>query len=292
MDDTHDAGATIRALRLAEGLTIRDLARRVRVSPATVSAVENGKTGVSVTRLRTFAEALNVPVAQLLTAAEPPNPRRPTPTRPHPADWRDYPPLTLDPVLAAAVDAMVETGYHGTTMRAIAQRAGMSVPGIYHHYPDKQHLLVEILDLTMTDLHRRVTAAADDASDSVERVAHIVEALALFHAHRRALAFIGASEMRSLIDANRSRIADSRNRLQRILDDAIHTASREGRTRTEDLRTAGRAITTMCTSIPQWFRDDGPATPEQIAHTYAEFALALLNATRARPNSAAPLPLS
>ncbi|WP_019925181.1 TetR family transcriptional regulator [Nocardia sp. BMG111209] len=278
MDSTHDAGAAIRRLRTARGLTIRELARRVQVSAATVSAVENGKTGVSVSRLRTFAEALEVPVAQLLTGTSPTPPPPRTPVRSDPVGWRDYPPLILDPVLAAAVDAMVETGYHGTTMRAIAQRAGMSVPGIYHHYPDKQHLLVEILDLTMSDLHRRCSAAAAGASNSVERVAHIVEALALFHAHRRGLAFLGASEMRSLIDVNRSRIADSRNRLQRILDDAIGTAADEGRLRTEDLRTAGRAIATMCTSIPQWFRDDGPATPEQIARTYAEFALALLNA--------------
>ena len=92
------------------------------------------------------------------------------------------------------------------------------------------------------------------------------------------LAFIGASEMRSLTAANRQRIADSRNQLQHILDAAITRASRQGDVRgvPGDRRIAGRAIATMCTSLPQWFNSAGPSTPEETAHAYADFAVSLL----------------
>jgi AcrR family transcriptional regulator len=265
------------------------LAQHLRVSAATVSAVENGKTGISVTRLQQYAQALGVTPAQILegTIGVPATRSARTRCAEDPGfpgrDWRTFPPLVLDGVLSAAIDAFVDTGYHGSTMRDVASRAGMSVPGIYHHYPDKQTLLVAILDATMTELHWRVDAARTDASTGIDEVRRIVEALALFHTHRQKLAFIGASEMRSLTPVNRQRVAESRNRVQHILDGAIDRASKDGVGGAETVladaaerRIAGRAIATMCTSLPQWFNAAGPATPEETAHVYAEFAVSLL----------------
>ncbi|MGV0627656.1 TetR family transcriptional regulator [Mycolicibacter minnesotensis] len=281
MPRSPECGQAIRAARRARGLTVRDLAQRLRVSPATVSAIENGKTGISVERLHECAAALGVAATAILAGTVPAPASEPahTPAEPPgsaPRDWRAFPPAAPDSVLDAAVDAFVETGYHGSSMRDLSARAGISVPGIYHHYPDKQALLVAILDLTMTELHWRVNAARAEADTGLQEVRLIVEALALFHTHRQKLAFIGASEMRSLTPANRQRIADSRNQLQHVLDDAICRASREGDIDVRDRRMAGRALTTMCTSLPQWFNAAGPKTPEETARIYADFAVSLL----------------
>ncbi|WP_280464135.1 TetR family transcriptional regulator [Nocardia carnea] len=286
-EDRHSAGARVRQARIAAGLSLRAAAQRLEISPATLSAVENDKTGISIPRLRALAAVLGTTMAWLVGEQESPAPdgtprpsgRRETMTEPDAEpdnDWRKFPPLDIDPVLAAAISSFVETGYHGATMRSIARRAGMSVPGVYHHYRDKQQLLVRALDLTMDELHWRVRAARREADTGRARVSHVVEALALFHTHRRELAFIGASEMRSLTQDNRQRITHSRNELQYILDEDIDTALNEENLTATRARVAGRAITTMCTSLPQWFRLEGPATPEQIAAEYAGFALDLL----------------
>ena len=268
---------TVRATRIEAGLSVREVARRIGVSAATISAIENGRTGISVDRLRALAEALGTDVNQLLDPRTTP-PQRPTPDRTGSAagDWRVFPELNIDTVLAAAVACFVETGYHGATMRGLAERAGISVPGVYHHYRDKQDLLVRLFDITMDELHWRVAAARDEGETSVARIALIVEALALYHTHRRDLAFIGASEMRSLVGANRTRITESRNAIQYLLDEQIDTAVAEGQLQTRHAHNAGRAIATMCTSLCQWFRMDGPSSPEDIAAEYANFALDLL----------------
>ncbi|ONM49761.1 TetR family transcriptional regulator [Nocardia donostiensis] len=280
-------GARVRQARRGAGLSLREAAQRSDVSPATLSAIENGKTGVSVARLRRLAAEFGTTVRWLIgdeqpTTAEPLNHRKatPGPSPSSPYDWRKFPPLDIDPVLAAAIEIFVETGYHGATMRSIAHRAGMSVPGVYHHYRDKQELLVRALDLTMDELHRRVDAARSEATTGRDRLVHVVEALALFHTHRRELAFIGASEMRSLTPANRLRIAESRNAIQYLVDDDIDAALAEEGLKIDHALVAGRAIATMCTSLPQWFRLDGPETPEQIAAEYAGFALGLLGIRR------------
>ncbi|MFD4431269.1 TetR family transcriptional regulator [Nocardia sp. NPDC058497] len=278
-------GARLRQARTAAGLSLRETARRIDVSPATLSAIETGKTGVPVPRLHLLAIELGT-TTQWLIGEQPtrtPVPRQRAATDPVHGTaraWRAFPPLDIDPVLAAAIDSFVETGYHGATMRSIAQRAGMSVPGVYHHYRDKQDLLVRALDLTMDELHWRVGAARGEASTGRDRVIRVVEALALFHTHRRELAFIGASEMRSLNPDNRRRITASRNEIQYLLDEDIDAALTEEGLSTAHARAAGRAIATMCTALPQWFRLDGPATPEQIATEYADFALGLLGIRR------------
>ncbi len=274
----HEA---VRAARIAAGLSLRELARRIGVSPATLSAVENGRTGLSVERLNAVAAALGLTAAQLLGGT--PAPARDGAAPPAAADvvdgsgdWRAFGPLGADPVLIAAIASFVDIGYHGTTVRALADRAGTSVPGLYHRYRDKQDLLVRILDLTMDELHWRVPAARAEGADPVHRVRLIVEALALFHTHRRELGFIGASEMRSLLPADRARIARSRREIQRYLDEEIESGRADGYFDVDDPQAAGRAIATMCTGIAQWFAERGPYTPEQIARQYADFAIALL----------------
>ncbi|MCW2748276.1 MAG: transcriptional regulator, TetR family, partial [Nocardioidaceae bacterium] len=179
-------------------------------------------------------------------------------------------------VLAGAIAAFVETGYHGATMRAIAERAGMSVPGVYHHYTSKHDLLVRIFDMTMDELDWRVDAARAEGDQPLQRLALIVEALALFHTLRSDLAFIGSSEMRSLEQPDRDRIAARRSALQHAIDVEIDAALRNGTATTPMAREAGRAIATMCTSLPQWFRPGGATTPESMAVECARLAVRMV----------------
>ncbi|NJL93753.1 MAG: TetR/AcrR family transcriptional regulator [Anaerolineae bacterium] len=50
-------------------------------------------------------------------------------------------------ILEAAEQLFLEQGYHGTSMREIAQAAGYkSAAGLYSHFPDKEAILVALLD--------------------------------------------------------------------------------------------------------------------------------------------------
>ena len=296
-------GRTVRALRVSRGLTVRDLAQLLRVSPATVSAIENGKTGISAQRTAHLAEVFDVPVQQMFLPPEDDSDAQPV-QRGHPEiagpravghstphltgltdpDWRRFSPLRLDPALSGALSSFLEFGYHGATMRTIAERAQLSVAGLYHYYASKQDMLVALLDLTMTDLHVRSVAARGEGRDPVERFALLVECLALVHTHRRELGFVGATEMRSLTPEARHRVAAMRREQQRMVDREVEQAVRSGAFRTSRPREAARAVVTMCTALPQWFRDPGPASAEQVAAQYVEFALDLVRCVAERPH--------
>lgn len=49
-------------------------------------------------------------------------------------------------ILSAALGLFSERGYAGTSITAIAKAAGLSAPGVLHHFPDKQTLLLAVLE--------------------------------------------------------------------------------------------------------------------------------------------------
>jgi AcrR family transcriptional regulator len=190
--------------------------------------------------------------------------------------WRQYEPFAIEPPLDAVLDAFVEFGYHGATIRKIAKCAGLSVPGIYHHWSSKQQMLVTLLDLSVSDLLRRSRQARLEGGDPIERLSHLVECLALYHVYRKDLASIGATEMRGLDGVNRKRIVALRVEQQRMFDEEILDGCRLEVFTTQRPHDASRAIVTMCTSLPQWYSSVGQSAPEAIAADYVTFALNLV----------------
>ncbi|MEK5023728.1 TetR/AcrR family transcriptional regulator [Paenibacillus sp. FSL M7-1046] len=49
----------------------------------------------------------------------------------------------VESLLMAAVEEFLEKGYDGASVDAIAKRAGVSKGGFYHHFPNKEVLLME-----------------------------------------------------------------------------------------------------------------------------------------------------
>lgn len=89
-DPLADVGRQLRAARLAEGISVREMARRVGVSPSLVSQVELGRTKPSVGTLYSWASELSVALDHLMPIGQPgseggsdgPGPRRGLPVEP------------------------------------------------------------------------------------------------------------------------------------------------------------------------------------------------------------------
>ncbi|MDX3229945.1 TetR/AcrR family transcriptional regulator [Streptomyces sp. ME19-01-6] len=66
-------------------------------------------------------------------------------------------------ILDACVEAFGAGGFHGATMKDIAERAGISQTGLLHHFGSKAELLVEVLAA-----HERETAAIVREADDLD----------------------------------------------------------------------------------------------------------------------------
>jgi AcrR family transcriptional regulator len=79
-------------------------------------------------------------------------------------------------LLGAAQEVFVAQGYHAAAMDDIAERAGVSKPVLYQHFPGKLELYLALLDQHADHLVSKVRAALDSSSDNKERVRACTEA--------------------------------------------------------------------------------------------------------------------
>jgi AcrR family transcriptional regulator len=78
-------------------------------------------------------------------------------------------------IMAAALDRFGRDGYDGTSVRAIAEEAGVSVGLLYNYFEGKDGLLRALFEASMQDV-RASFAAADAAGTAGERIERLVRA--------------------------------------------------------------------------------------------------------------------
>jgi AcrR family transcriptional regulator len=79
-------------------------------------------------------------------------------------------------LLAAAQEVFVAQGYHAAAMDDIADRAGVSKPVLYQHFPGKRELYLALLDQHSAELLAAVRRALESTSDNKQRVAATIAA--------------------------------------------------------------------------------------------------------------------
>lgn len=178
-------------------------------------------------------------------------------------------------IIKAAVAVMSEHGYHGTSVRDIAERADLSPASLYNHFASKQQILVAIMERGIEELLRRTREAVDavPASDPAGRLRAIVAVHVLYHLEDQRGTLLGTSELRALEDPVRSAHVAKRVGHQRIFETVVAEGAERGVFTTPYPVDAARAIVTMCTAVATWYREDGPLSPEEISDRYQELSL-------------------
>jgi AcrR family transcriptional regulator len=79
-------------------------------------------------------------------------------------------------LLAAAQEVFVANGYHAAAMDDIAERAGVSKPVLYQHFPGKLELYLALLDAQADTLAQLVQDALDATDDNHQRIHGVLSA--------------------------------------------------------------------------------------------------------------------
>src|SRR5213592_4097070 len=112
--------------------------------------------------------------------------------------WAEVTPEAARRLLVAAVDAFAERGYHATTTRDIAGRAGMSPAALYIHYKTKEELLYRISGIGHEKALRIMGAAAEAGGSATARLADAVRTFARWHAEHHTTARVIQYELQAL----------------------------------------------------------------------------------------------
>jgi AcrR family transcriptional regulator len=183
----------------------------------------------------------------------------------------------LEAIVRASVGVMTEHGYHGTSVRDIAERAGVTAAALYHHFASKHDILVHIMECGIDELLRRTTVALENASaDPVARLRSIVAVHVLFHLEDQRGTMLGTSELRALQEPVRSRHIAKRQRQQRFFKQTVAEGVRQDLFHTAHPVEAARAVVVMCTGVASWYKPTGRLSHTQIARRYQALALDLV----------------
>jgi AcrR family transcriptional regulator len=87
-----------------------------------------------------------------------------------PAGTRLPRPARRRQLLGAAQEVFVAQGYHAAAMDEIAERAGVSKPVLYQHFPGKLDLYLALLDESAEELVGIVREALSSTTDNKQRV--------------------------------------------------------------------------------------------------------------------------
>ncbi|NLA65491.1 MAG: TetR/AcrR family transcriptional regulator, partial [Leucobacter sp.] len=154
--------------------------------------------------------------------------------------------------------------------RQIAAEAGLSVPGLYHHYESKGAILEALCELAMDELLTASRRAMQAGTTTLERFDHLISCLVQFHAEHGDIAFVTYSEIRSLPDDARERHLQARREEQAMVTGLVEQGVAEGLFATPHPRESALAIGTLCVGISQWYRADGPLTVPELIDVYLD----------------------
>ncbi|MFZ2503600.1 MAG: TetR/AcrR family transcriptional regulator [Nocardioides sp.] len=86
-------------------------------------------------------------------------------------------------LLDNALEVFVAHGYHAAAMDDIADRAGVSKPVLYQHFPGKLELYLALLDASVDQLIAHCRDALSSTDDNKQRVSATIEAFYSYVAH-------------------------------------------------------------------------------------------------------------
>lgn len=180
-----------------------------------------------------------------------------------------------DELLELAAQMFAERGLRATTVRDIADSAGILSGSLYHHFASKEQMVDEVLRGFLDWLFDRYQQIVDTEPNPLERLKGLF--MASFEAieHRHAQVVIYQDEAKRLSSQPRFAYVDERNKEQRKMwMDVLTQGVEEGYFRSDiDVDLVYRFIRDTTWVSVRWYRPGGPLTAEEVGRQYLSIVL-------------------
>jgi TetR/AcrR family transcriptional regulator, cholesterol catabolism regulator len=180
-----------------------------------------------------------------------------------------------DEILALASRMFADRGYASTTVREIADAAGILSGSLYHHFASKEAMLDEIMHGFLDHIveqYRATVAAGGDPIDVLRAL--IREAFRSLGGNPAALAVM-INEFNFLVQFPRfAYLREGAEETERLWTGVIEAGMRTGVFRSDiDARMIYRFMRDTIWISVRWYRPEGKYSPEEIADFYVAMLL-------------------
>jgi TetR/AcrR family transcriptional regulator, cholesterol catabolism regulator len=180
-----------------------------------------------------------------------------------------------DELLKLAATMFAERGLKSTTVRDIADSAGILSGSLYHHFKSKEQMVEEVLRDFLDWLFERYQQIVATESTPLDKIKGLF--MASFEAieDRHAQVVIYQDEAKRLSSLGQFGFVDDRNREQRKMwVDLLHEGIADGSFRPDlDVDLVYRFIRDTTWVSVRWYQPGGPLTAEQVGRQYLAIVL-------------------
>ncbi|MCX5270780.1 TetR/AcrR family transcriptional regulator [Streptomyces virginiae] len=178
-------------------------------------------------------------------------------------------------LLDTAAEVFAAQGYNATTVRKIADAAGMLAGSLYYHFDSKESMVDEILSAFLTELwdgYDTVLAAGLGPRETIEAL--VTESFREIDRHRAAVA-IYQKESRTLSAQPRFHyLSDSQQKFEKAWLGTLERGVEAQVFRADlDIRLTYRFVRDTVWVAASWYRPGGQHSPEEIARQYLSMVL-------------------
>ncbi|MGM7666500.1 TetR/AcrR family transcriptional regulator [Microbacterium sp. A93] len=179
------------------------------------------------------------------------------------APRRGRPGYDQESVLTVAVAVFNRHGYDATSMGMLAEELGVSKSAIYHHVPSKGDLLRLALDEALIPLEAIGEDQRATTGTSIQRLEFMLRSTIRVLLERQPSVTL-LLRLRGNTEIERQAL-ERRRAVDRRVTHLMITAQQDGKVRADvEPRTTTRLMFGMINSLVEWYRPDGPATPQEV----------------------------
>ena len=175
-----------------------------------------------------------------------------------------------DEILAIAAELFAERGFAATTVREIADSAGILSGSLYHHFDSKESMVEELLRTFLEDITRAYRREVASGDDPVTMLRTLVRLAFDSIGARWATVSVMVNEYNLLISYPRfSFVQDLSEETERLWVSVIERGVQSGAFRSElDPRMTYRFLRDAIWVSVRWYQPTGRDRPEDIADVY------------------------
>lgn len=176
-------------------------------------------------------------------------------------------------ILKSAAAAFRRLGYHGATVEQIAAALQMKKGNLYYYFKNKEEILFACHQYSLDRLTELLDEILGSGSPPDEQLRRLIVAFVhtiLDELHGTALFM----DLEALTPSHLRTVIVRRDRFDQGLREILNRGVAEKIFGANDAKLMSFAILGAVNWIPRWFRHDGPASSDEIAHHFADFLIA------------------
>lgn len=185
---------------------------------------------------------------------------------------------SVERLLDAATGAFADRGFHATTTRDIASRAGLSPAGVYVHFDSKESLLYALCRRGHEAALELVRLAVGGAGSPSDRISRLIASFAAWHAEHFEVARVVQYEFPHLTADHHADVLRLRREIDRTVRRVVEEGVASGEFEVSDVRDTTLALMSLCVDVARWYSPELNGTPASIGQRYATLGLRLLGA--------------